>query len=195
MLKNKGLDITVSQGDTARFVIDLGGFQLRDTDVIRFSLKPLGGLCGCANIPPLSKAATGLTGNRVYITIPSTITREINPQTLVYDLTVTNTDDVLTLNLPAKFKIIGTAHSMTNLPLDAGKIEIGMNGGAEEPPEISIVVPPDWGRIPDVTDLVKDITGSKGVLTVTKYSGKQSEIEVGGNVNAATNEQVDAAFA
>lgn len=193
MLTANGMDITLSQGDTARFVIDLGHFELRPNDVIRFSLKEWN-----SNVTELSKAATGLTGDRVYITIPSLFTRRLTPETYIYDLTVTSPEGVLTLNLPARFKVVGTAHDMPGLGPDAGDIEIGTGGGMAEPPEISIVVPPDWGRMPDVDNLVADVTGEGNVITVTKANGKQNMIAIAGggagNVLAATNDQVDAIF-
>lgn len=193
MLTNKGMDITLSQGDTARFMVHLENFELHESDTVRFSLKAWN-----ANVAELTKAATGLTGDKVYITIPSSFTRKLTPQTYVYDLTVTN-KGVLTLNLPARFKVIETAHMMSDIEPDAGEIDIGVGGGMIEPPEISLVVPPDWGRMPDVGNLVSDITGEGNTLTVTKADGKTNTIVLagggeGGNVEAATNDMVDAVF-
>lgn len=190
MLTAKGMDITLSQGDTARFMVHLENFELHESDAVRFSLKAWN-----ANVEKLTKVATGLTGDKVYITIPASFTSGLEPQTYVYDLTVTNANGVLTLNLPARFKVIETAHIMPTEKPDAGEIDIGVGGGIIKPPEISIIVPPDWGQMPDVDNLVADITSEGNTLTVIKASGKTNTIELtGSNVEAATNDQVDAVF-
>lgn len=154
MVEVDGLNMTMSQGDDLNVVLDLGDYELQASDKVRFSLMPV-----CGSAPAVSAAATGITGNKLYIKIPSAMTRKFQPGGFLYDITVCNAVGVKTANFPAAIRVVCTAHTMKDLP-SGGSGPPSISGGAdipeEEAPRISIDMPPGWEDMEAAVQKAKD---------------------------------------
>lgn len=171
----KGMNISVSRGDTLKVLFKIEGLELCESDIVTFALKGMHGTI-------TQKSVTGLIGNKIFITLLSMITKSIPPVTF-YDITITNAAGVVkTISSPAKITVIGVAHDVYSLPYD---LQIRMEkGGNEEVPSITIEVPPDWSILERYRNAIVDILGADDKLTVTRVSGESSNIVIN-NVSAA----------
>ncbi len=204
MVEVDGLNMTMSQGDDLNVVLNLGDYELQASDKVRFSLMPV-----CGSAPAVSAAATGITGNKLYIKIPSAMTRKFQPGGFLYDITVCNAVGVKTANFPAAIRVVCTAHTMKDLP-DVGSGPPSISDGTDIPeeaaPHISIDVPPGWEDMEAAVQKAKawamgeespDGGQDEDSPTKATMSAKQWALyakEQGHGLPAADNEDIDAAF-
>lgn len=109
MIKIDNQDIYISHGDTLKVLFELAeGYKIQQTDTILFSVKETAG----SNEILLSKTIPFTLDNEIDVTISADEMANLSVGAKVYDLLVTNNDNVITLNFPAKLIIKEVVHNV-----------------------------------------------------------------------------------
>ena len=109
MIVIDGQDILISHGDTLDVIFKLAeGYKVAETDTIIFSVKTTAG----SSEVLLSKTIPFTAVNEIAVRIAAEEMVNLPVGAKVYDLLVTNADNVVTLNFPAKLIIKEVVHSV-----------------------------------------------------------------------------------
>ena len=109
MIVIDGQDILISHGDTLDVIFELAeGYKVAETDTIIFSVKTTAG----SSEVLLSKTIPFTAVNEIAVNIAAEEMVNLPVGAKVYDLLVTNADNVVTLNFPAKLIIKEVVHSV-----------------------------------------------------------------------------------
>ena len=169
MLSTNGVNITVSRGDTATITFVLQNIQLLPADSIVFGIRGQEGLLTQAS-------ASGLSGKRFMITVPSEITRRLPAWGCVYDLALIRDGRVRSLIAPSAFIVSGTAHDVGALPPGTS---IGIEkGGDDEMPNITIETAPDWTDMVSISRAFCDASADGSNLVLTRLNGESETLEI-----------------
>ena len=172
MLSINGVNITVSRGDTVTVAFLLQKLTLRPEDTVVFGLKGQRGLLTQAS-------ASGLSGRRFVVTVPSEITRRLPAWGCVYDIALIRGGSIRTLMAPSAFIVNGVAHDVGALPPG---VCIGIGGGGDSKmPEITIETAPGWADFDCVKRAFCDISVNAATLHLTRLNGEieSAEVEAG----------------
>lgn len=102
-------DIYISHGDTLDVVFELAeGYKVAETDSITFSVKATAG----SSEVLLSKAIPFTSVNEIAVDIPAEKMAALQVGAKVYDILVKNSNNVTTLNFPAKLIIREVVHNV-----------------------------------------------------------------------------------
>lgn len=184
MLSTNGVNITVSRGDTATVAFLLQKLTLRPEDTVVFGLKGQRGLLTQAS-------ASGLSGKRFVVTVPSEFTRRLPAWGCVYDIALIRGGSVRTLMAPSAFIVNGVAHDVGALPPG---VCIGIGGGGDSKmPEITIETAPGWADFDYVNRAFCEVSADAATLTLTRLNGESESVEVEtgklGNLEAVKRSQ------
>lgn len=109
MIEIDGQDIFISHGDTLNVLFELAeGYKVAETDSITFSVKATAG----SSEVLLSKAIPFTSVNEISVNISADEMASLGVGAKVYDILVKNSNNVVTLNFPAKLIIKEVVHDV-----------------------------------------------------------------------------------
>lgn len=106
MLSIDGKNIKISQGDTFNVLFQVYGYEFKNTDIVIFTIKK--GLY--TTEPIIEKTFTDIQNNQVNVIITADEMDDLSTGDYCYDLVCKSDDVVITLNYPAKLKIMEVVH-------------------------------------------------------------------------------------
>ena len=109
MITIDGQDIYISHGDTLDVLFELAeGYKIAETDTITFSAKATSGSSDVL----MTKTIPFTAINQIAVKIPAEEMAALTVGAKVYDIVVSNANNVVTLNFPAKLVIKEVAHNV-----------------------------------------------------------------------------------